>query len=80
MTTLRGASRRGDPLDEEVAMKPFTHVAIAVFALVALLQLVRVLMGWDVSIAGVAIPAWASVVAFLVAAMLAVMLRRELRR
>jgi membrane associated rhomboid family serine protease len=61
-------------------MKPFTHVAIAVFALVALLQLVRVLMGWDVSIAGVSIPAWASVVAFLVAAMLAVMLRRELRR
>jgi membrane associated rhomboid family serine protease len=61
-------------------MKPFTHVAIAVFALVALLQLVRVLMGWDVSVAGVSIPAWASVVAFLVAAMLAVMLRRELRR
>jgi membrane associated rhomboid family serine protease len=61
-------------------MKPFTHVAIAVFALVALLQLVRVLMGWDVSIAGVSIPAWASVAAFLVAAMLAVMLRRELRR
>jgi hypothetical protein len=61
-------------------MKPFTHLAIAVFALVALLQLVRVLMGWDVSIAGVSIPAWASGVAFLVAAMLAVMLRRELRR
>ena len=61
-------------------MKPFTHLAIAVFALVALLQLVRVVMGWPVSIAGVSIPAWASVVAFLVAATLAVMLHRELRR
>ena len=61
-------------------MKPFTHLAIAVFVLVALLQLVRVIMGWEVSIAGVAIPAWASAVAFLLAATLAVMLHRELRR
>jgi hypothetical protein len=61
-------------------MKPFTHLAVAVFALVALIQLVRVVLGWDVSIAGVAIPAWASVIAFLVAAMLAVMVHRELRR
>ena len=61
-------------------MKPFTHLAVAVFALVALVQLVRVVLGWDVSIAGVAIPAWASVIAFLAAAMLAVMVHRELRR
>ena len=61
-------------------MKPFTHLAVAVFALVALVQLVRVVLGWDVSIAGVAIPAWASVIAFLVAAMLAVMVHRELRK
>jgi hypothetical protein len=60
-------------------MKPFTHLAVAVFALVALIQLVRVVLGWDVSIAGVAIPAWASVIAFLVAAMLALMVHRELR-
>jgi membrane associated rhomboid family serine protease len=61
-------------------MKPFTRLAVAVFALVALIQLVRVVLGWDVSIAGVAIPAWASVIAFLVAAVLAVMVHRELRR
>lgn len=60
-------------------MKPFTNIAVAVFALVALLQLLRVVLGWDVVIGGVAIPAWASVVAFLVAATLAFMLRRELR-
>jgi hypothetical protein len=61
-------------------MKPFTRVAVVVFSLVALVQLLRVVLGWDVSIAGVAIPAWASVVAFLVATTLAVMVQRELRR
>ena len=60
-------------------MKPFTRLATVVFALVALLQLVRVVMGWEVSIAGVSIPAWASVVAFLFAALLAVMVHRESR-
>ena len=61
-------------------MKPFTRLAVLVFALVALLQLLRVLLGWEVSIAGIAIPPWASVIAFLVATTLAVMLQRELRR
>ena len=60
-------------------MKPFTGVAVAVFALVALVQLLRLVLGWDVVIGGVSIPAWVSVVAFLVAATLAVMLRRETR-
>ena len=60
-------------------MKPFTQLAVLVFALVAALQLVRVVLGWEVSIAGVSIPAWASVVACIVAAALAVMLRREMR-
>lgn len=60
-------------------MKPFTSTAIAVFSLVALVQLLRLVLGWDVVIGGVSIPAWVSVVAFLVAATLAVMLRREMR-
>jgi len=42
-----------------------------------LLQLLRVLSGWEVTVNGVAIPSWASVVAFVVAAALAVMLWRE---
>ena len=61
-------------------MKPFTRLATVVFALVALLQLVRVVLGWEVSIAGVSIPAWVSVVAFLFAGTLAVMVHRESRR
>jgi len=58
-------------------MKPFNTVAVVVFSLVALLQLLRVLSGWEVTVNGVAILSWASVVAFVVAAALAVMLWRE---
>ena len=60
-------------------MKPFTSVAVAVFSLMALVQLLRLALGWDVVVAGVSVPAWVSVVAFLVAATLAIMVRREMR-
>jgi len=58
-------------------MKPFTAVAIAVFSLVALLQLLRVAFGWEITVNGIIIPIWASVVACVVAATLAFMLWRE---
>lgn len=58
-------------------MKPFTRIAVAVYALVALLQGLRVVLGWTVVVDGVAVPAWASVVACVVAATLAVMVARE---
>ena len=61
-------------------MKPFTNIAVGVFALVALLQLLRVMLGWDVVIGGFAVPAWASVIACAAAAFLAVMVEREARR
>jgi hypothetical protein len=60
-------------------MKPFTNAAVVVFSLVALLQLLRVALGWDVTINGIVIPPWASVVAGVVAATLAFKLRREMR-
>jgi hypothetical protein len=59
--------------------KPFTVVAAVVFLLVSLLQLLRLVMGWAITIDGVAIPLWASGVAFVVAAGLAAMVWRELR-
>ena len=37
-------------------MKPFTSVAVLVFTLVAIVQLLRVALGWDVSINGVIFP------------------------
>lgn len=60
-------------------MKPFTAVAIAVFSLVALLHLLRLALGWDVSVNGYYIPQWASVVGCAIAAGLAIMLWRERR-
>jgi len=58
-------------------MKPFTVIAIVVFALVAVLQLIRVLLGWEVSINGMIVPVWFSGVACIVAGGLSVMLWRE---
>lgn len=60
-------------------MKPITAVAILVFSLVALLQLLRVALGWEVTVNGTLIPIWASVIACVVAAALAFMLWRETR-
>jgi len=60
-------------------MKPFTTIAVVVFALVGLMQLLRVLLGWEVVINGVNIPFWASVVAFVVATGLAALVWREHR-
>ena len=60
-------------------MKPFTTMATIVFTLVAVLQLVRVLEGWDVAIGSFHVPMWASVVAAAFAALLAVMVWRENR-
>ena len=59
--------------------KPFTLAAVVVFSLVSLLQLLRLLLGWEITINGIAIPLWASGVAFVVAAALALMVWREQR-
>ena len=60
-------------------MKPFTTIAVVVFSLVALLQLLRVALAWDVTVNGIAIPVWFSVIACVFAAALAFMVRREAR-
>lgn len=59
--------------------KPYITIAIFVFTLVALLQLLRVVLGWEVLVNGIVIPVWASGIAFVVATGLAVMLWRETR-
>ena len=58
-------------------MKPFTTLAVVVFLLIALLQLMRVAMGWVVTVNGNSIPLWVSVILAVLAATLSVMLRRE---
>lgn len=59
--------------------KPFTTIAVVLFSLIALLQLLRVLLGWEVTVNGVHIPLWASGVASVVATVLAAMVWRENR-
>jgi hypothetical protein len=54
-------------------------LAIVVFSIVAIVQLLRVALGWEVSINGVHVPSWASVLACLFAATLAFMVWRERR-
>lgn len=59
--------------------KPFTLLAVLVFAIVALVHLLRLVFGWEVTINGAAVPLWMSVLGIVIAAGLAVMLWRESR-
>ena len=58
-------------------MKPFATGTVAILALVAIVHLVRLLAGWSVSVNGIDIPMWVSVVALAVAGGLALGLWRE---
>lgn len=60
-------------------MKPVSTFAAVLLALVALLQLLRFILAWPVSVNGVAIPVWASGLAVVVFGGLSVMLWRERR-
>ena len=53
-------------------MRRYAQISGAFFTLVALAQLTRTLLQWPVQIAGVAIPVWASAIAFLIVASFAV--------
>jgi hypothetical protein len=59
--------------------KPFTIIAIVLLALIAILQLLRFILGWEVTVQGVSVPVWASGIAFVVAAGLGVMVWLETR-
>lgn len=59
--------------------KPFTTIAVVVLALVALLHLARVLVGWEVVVDGAQLPLWPSWMAVVIAGGLAVMVWRETR-
>ncbi len=59
--------------------KPFTITAVALFSLIALLQLLRFTLGWEATVNGVTVPVWVSGIAFVIATGLAVMVWRETR-
>lgn len=61
-------------------MKPFTMASVVLFSLIALMQLLRFILNWEVTVNGVIVPVWVSGIAFVIAAGLAVMLWRETRQ
>ena len=77
---LNGNDSRAIYRRREENMKPFTTIATVIFALVALVHILRVFSGWEVTVGGKAVPMWASVAGLVIAAGLAVMLLREARK
>ena len=61
-------------------MQPFTFLAVLVFSLIALVQVARFALGWPVTINGMSVPLWVSLVAAAFALLMAVMVAREGRR
>ena len=59
--------------------KPYTTIAIGIFALVALLHMLRLVFGWEVTFQGGVVPLWVSWFGVVVAGGLAIMLWRESR-
>jgi hypothetical protein len=60
--------------------KPFTIISIVVFSLISVLQLLRFILGWEVTVNEVSVPVWVSGIACVVAAGLAVMVWLETRK
>ena len=58
-------------------MKPFTNLAIAIFILVAVLHLLRLVFGWEVTLDSMVVPMWVSVMGLLIAGALAYFLWHE---
>jgi hypothetical protein len=61
-------------------MRPFTTLAILIFALIALVHLYRLIKPFPVIVGGTAVPQWISLVGLIVAGLLALMVWRESRR
>ena len=60
-------------------MKPFTVAAAVLLGIVALVHLYRLIRPFEVTVAGDAIPQWASIVGLIVAGGISLMLWRESR-
>jgi len=58
-------------------MKPFTTLAVVLFSLLAVFQLTRFAMQWQVSVNGFELPLWPSAIVALFAAALAFLVWRE---
>jgi len=61
-------------------MKPFTAIAVVVLWVIALVQLLRFILRWEVTLNGAPVPLWLSAFVAALAAGLAVMVWREQSR
>ncbi len=68
------------PVRGNSPMKPFTRIAVVVLWLIALLQLLRFILRWEVTWNGAPVPLWLSGLVAALAVGLAVMVWRERRR
>ena len=64
---------------KEFVMKPFTTLACLFLATIALLQFMRLLLGWEITVNGYAVPPWASGVAAVITGGLSLLAWRESR-
>ena len=58
-------------------MKPFTRIAVVLLWLIALVQLLRFILRWEVTLNGAPVPLWLSGLVAALAAGLAIMVWRE---
>ena len=61
-------------------MKPATTVAAVLLMLIAVAHVLRLIYGWQLTVADRLVPMWVSGVGLVIAASLAVLLWREARR
>ena len=58
-------------------MKPFTKIAIVVFAMICVAHSLRLVLGWEAKFNNFDIPIWVSVIGALFSGLMAVMLWKE---
>jgi hypothetical protein len=65
------SSEVGKPGENAMDPKNYSRLAAVIFAVIVALQLVRVVLAWDVTLNGVPIPLFVSAIAAFVAAIMA---------
>ena len=58
-------------------MKPFTTIAVIVFAIICVFHILRIFLGWEADINHMVIPMWISIVGAVFSGLMAVMLWKE---
>ena len=61
-------------------MRPFTRIAAAIFAVICVAHVLRLVLGVEVTVAGAHVPLWVNAFGAVVTAGLAAMLWRESRQ